>query len=84
MSTNEVLDVPNTPELARNPVYVSRLDSIISVDMVGERVLTSDVEIGDAKDSVNRKKPINLINHGKVPFVNSNLAGGYDGIMESE
>jgi hypothetical protein len=52
--------------------------------MIGERMLTGDVEIGDTKDSVNREKLINLINHRKVPFVNSNLAGVYDGIIESE
>jgi hypothetical protein len=40
--------------------------------VIGERMLTRDVEIGDAKDSINREELINLINHRKIPSVNRN------------
>lgn len=71
-ATVKAYKVPDTPELAGNPVDVSRLNSVISVDVIGERMLTRDVEIGDAKDSINREELINLINHRKIPSVNRN------------
>jgi len=52
--------------------------------MVGEGVLTRNVEIGDTKDSIYGKKPVDLINHRKIPNVSDNDRRQYEGIIESE